>query len=785
MLQPGTIIGGYRIDELIGRGAMGEVYRAMQLSLKRPVAVKRIAAHLLQEAQAVARFEREAQCVARVQSQHVVAVHDFGRHADADGQFHWLLVMELVDGGTSLGRVIADRGGRLDWRSASSIALQIAEGLAAAAEFSVVHRDIKPDNVLINRRGIAKLTDFGLAKASDSSAMTASGAVLGTPLYMPPEACRGNEVDARGDLYSLGCTWFHCLAGQAPFRAASSVALLRAHCEDPIPNVREFAAETPLAIAELITWLLAKKADDRPASARALIALLDGLATRGITLARSAPEALGSDSQQATAITHIPDASTAATVQPSSAVADGTAATRLAAPTAVTVTPPAPRRQRKKLLVAALIAVIVIVISAVVFMARPEDPRRWVHEALANGDPGMALQRAEALLQQRPNDALAVEAVRESVQAEVAKLCREARYDDARQRLISHRTRHTWLDTGLWERQIAIDEARWFAKHDRRDDAIARLSELRKAAPDDLDICRVVLDTLGEEQYWIGLVVYSAYQLAEKGSGPLEPAAVTVLSQYLISHSPSGDDIADIRKHLLRRHPAIIDTMPAWLDAKDYEQRGNAALMLTAAGKLSDTQAILYHLRNIVELSSSYSIATESLAWLTSEAAKPNWTARKTAASIPPFSTIEALTSWNEHADAAIALLASGFRDEILQPAVLWTKNDNDTLRWNAFRILEQSGQLERIDVPAFHATTLATFHPLYEPPSFTAAIAWCTAQAKTAHADAARAMLDAGIKNIEQHIKNYDKPNMGNRAATCRERLAQVVQIRDALQAR
>src|SRR5258708_40229179 len=116
MLRPGSQIGGMRIDELLGRGAMGEVYRAMQVSLRRAVAVKRIAEHLLANPSAIARFEREAQCVAKVQSAHVVAVHDFGRFADEQGEQHYLLVMELVDGGASLRGLLK---GALDWRTAS------------------------------------------------------------------------------------------------------------------------------------------------------------------------------------------------------------------------------------------------------------------------------------------------------------------------------------------------------------------------------------------------------------------------------------------------------------------------------------------------------------------------------------------------------------------------------------------------------------------------------------------------------------------------------------------
>ncbi len=287
MLRPGSQIGGMRIDELLGRGAMGEVYRATCSSLRRAVAVKRIAEHLLANPSAVTRFEREAQCVAKVQSQHVVAVHDFGRFADEQGEQHYLLVMELVDGGLSLRSLIS---GALDWRTASSLAMQAAEGLAAAGEFGVVHRDIKPDNIMVTRKGVAKLADFGLAKSVDSTAMTLAGAVLGTPLYMAPEACRGGEVDARADLYSLGCTWYHLLAGRPPFTASNTMALLRAHLEEQPAEIRTLAPATPLAIATLVMRLLAKDPADRPASAQALANELHGLAAAGLVLPRAVPE---------------------------------------------------------------------------------------------------------------------------------------------------------------------------------------------------------------------------------------------------------------------------------------------------------------------------------------------------------------------------------------------------------------------------------------------------------------------------------------------------------------
>ncbi|MBA3937758.1 MAG: serine/threonine protein kinase, partial [Planctomycetes bacterium] len=290
MIPNGTRIGGLLIEGLLGRGAMGEVYLATQVSLKRPVAVKRIAEHLANDADNVARFEREAQCIARIQAPNVVGVYEFGQYADGNANAHYLLVMELVEGGASLKKYMT---GPLDWRLASSVALQAAEGLAAAAEQGVVHRDIKPDNIMMTKKGVAKLTDFGLAKAVDSTSMTMGGTLLGTPSYMPPEACRGEPTDFRGDLYSLGATWFHMLAGRTPFKAENTMAMLRAHLDEPVPDIAMINPAVPEPIAALVRRCLAKRPDDRPASAQQLANELIALVGQGLHVPHTVPELVG------------------------------------------------------------------------------------------------------------------------------------------------------------------------------------------------------------------------------------------------------------------------------------------------------------------------------------------------------------------------------------------------------------------------------------------------------------------------------------------------------------
>ena len=145
-------------------------------------------------------------------------MYDFDKFADQDGDEHFLLVMELVEGGESLAKFV---GEALSWQEASTLARQMAEGLAAADEQGVIHRDIKPANVMLTAKGQAKLCDFGLARAIDSTAMTMEGALMGTPLYMAPEAWSGESVDGRADIYSLGITWYQLLTGQPPLQVTT------------------------------------------------------------------------------------------------------------------------------------------------------------------------------------------------------------------------------------------------------------------------------------------------------------------------------------------------------------------------------------------------------------------------------------------------------------------------------------------------------------------------------------------------------------------------------------
>jgi serine/threonine protein kinase len=219
----------YQIEKLIGRGGMGAVYRGVQLSLKRPVAIKLLPAELAANADFVSRFQREAQTLARLQHPGIVAVHDFGRTAEG----HLYFIMEFVDG-TDLQNIIHNPG--LQPTQALELTLQICEALQYAHSQGVIHRDIKPANVLLTQDGRAKLGDFGLARPlTTTPGMTAASLVMGTPEYMAPEQWAG-KVDHRADIYALGVMLYEMLTGTRP-HGAFDLPSIKAHVDARLDEV--------------------------------------------------------------------------------------------------------------------------------------------------------------------------------------------------------------------------------------------------------------------------------------------------------------------------------------------------------------------------------------------------------------------------------------------------------------------------------------------------------------------------------------------------------------------
>ena len=257
-------ITGYRIVRTLGRGGMATVYLAEQQSVQREVALKVMAAVLQGDEQFGERFLREARIAAKLRHPGVVQVHDVG----ICGEHHYI-AMEYLPGGPVMGRNGAARP--VDF--ALRVASQIASALDYAGERGIVHRDIKPDNILLREDGAAVLTDFGIARASDASRMTRTGAIVGTPHYMSPEQARGQSLDGRADLYSLGIVLHELLLGRVPYQASDSLAIGIMHITAPLPKLPgEFAALQPI-----LDRMLAKDPAQRYQRGRDVAAALDAV----------------------------------------------------------------------------------------------------------------------------------------------------------------------------------------------------------------------------------------------------------------------------------------------------------------------------------------------------------------------------------------------------------------------------------------------------------------------------------------------------------------------------
>jgi serine/threonine protein kinase len=240
-LESGTALGGYRIDGVAGQGGMGVVYRATQLDLGRAVALKVIAAELADNLDFRNRFKSEAQLAASIDHPNVVPIYEAG---EADGVLY--LAMRYVEG-TDL-RTLVESAGRLDAERAVRLVWQIAGALDAAHRRGLVHRDVKPPNVLVANEGEehAYLTDFGLTKnAAASGGFTRTGHFVGTPDFAAPEQIRGEHADARADVYALGAVLFHALTGRVPFPRDSELAKMYAHLNDPAPAASPLAPGIP------------------------------------------------------------------------------------------------------------------------------------------------------------------------------------------------------------------------------------------------------------------------------------------------------------------------------------------------------------------------------------------------------------------------------------------------------------------------------------------------------------------------------------------------------------
>jgi serine/threonine-protein kinase len=374
-----TIAGRYRLDSRLGVGGMSTVYLAFDQRLERSVAVKLLAEHLADDPTFVSRFRREALSAARLVHPNIVQVFDFGFD---ESQHQHFIVMEHVPG-RSCAELLRDRG-RLGVDQAVEIITQACRGLDYAHRNGVIHRDVKPGNLLVSDAEVVKLADFGIARATDQSSITQVGSVLGTAAYLSPEQARGEEAGPRSDLYSLGVVTYQLLSGRLPYEASSLTELaLKQQREAPTPLER-LNPEAPRTLSEAVAMALAlDKAQRPPDAADFAEALRNG--ARGIdpytAITQFQPRTPSAEAPTA----HIPTAATRhlpPQARPLEPRRDATASTRLSdrpprlprdRPAGPRTWQPPPRRQsglgrsiRRTILVMLLLMVLVAAIIAVV-----------------------------------------------------------------------------------------------------------------------------------------------------------------------------------------------------------------------------------------------------------------------------------------------------------------------------------------------------------------------------------------------------------------------------------
>ncbi|MFW6302992.1 MAG: serine/threonine protein kinase [Candidatus Sumerlaeota bacterium] len=253
----GKQIDDYRVEALVGRGGMGSVYKAVDLTLRRPVAIKVLPSTAVSDETAVARFQREARLVSNINHPNIAQIYRIG---EVDGCPYY--AMEFIEG-RSLQQILKDQG-KISGSRSIKLMQQTAEGLHAASRNGVIHRDIKPANIMVTADDTVKIVDFGIAKAyGEDTFQTATGMLMGTPHYMSPEQAKGQKVDHRADIYSSGATFYHMVTGRPPFESDNPITLIEKHCNEPVLAIPQYNPNVPDGVCTTIYAMLAKNPSDR------------------------------------------------------------------------------------------------------------------------------------------------------------------------------------------------------------------------------------------------------------------------------------------------------------------------------------------------------------------------------------------------------------------------------------------------------------------------------------------------------------------------------------------
>ena len=369
MLESGSRLGNYQIEALLGQGGMGVVYEAVQLSLSRRVALKVIAPELSRNERFQERFRREGRSQAALDHPNVVTVHDFG---ETDG--HLYISMQLIRG-PSLKELI--HRGELDLGRVQRILRPIADALDTAHEDGMVHRDFKPQNILVGSRDHSYLADFGLTQALGEPGLTRTGQFVGTLDYIAPEQIHGKPATRRSDVYAFGAVLFECLTGRVPYPRESDAATLFAHVSEPLPRVSELRPGAPPTIDDVLNHALAKNPDERLATATAVMDELEQ-AIGGAQLAPPPPITGPQPAQKASTGDQRPQqrTATASFGTPAPASAGATVVDRPPSVSKVGPRPAAPKNRRPVwVTLATLFVVLAAAVGAGLAFTQEDNPK--------------------------------------------------------------------------------------------------------------------------------------------------------------------------------------------------------------------------------------------------------------------------------------------------------------------------------------------------------------------------------------------------------------------------
>jgi len=370
----GKTIGKYVIVDSLGRGGMAEVYLAYQESLERYVAIKLMHTFLADEQDFLTRFQREARAMASLNHSNIVGVYDFDVQ---DGDYY--IVMEYVPGGTLKQRLesLVKEGEKLPLSESTRVALEVADALSYAHARGMVHRDVKPANIMISEEGHVVLTDFGIAKILSSPSFTATGAMIGTPAYMSPEQGLGQPGDERSDLYALGVLFYQMATGHLPFDADTPLAVIMKHVNEPVPQPSASVEGLPPEVQDVIVKALAKDPDERYQSADDFAADLYAAAeSSDMAVAASLSMAFLKDRPTPpppppSSVIQTGSQASATVLTPQATVMGGAAATRLATPDVISATEIAkpmeqvPPKEKNRLWIILLVLLAIIGIGGI------------------------------------------------------------------------------------------------------------------------------------------------------------------------------------------------------------------------------------------------------------------------------------------------------------------------------------------------------------------------------------------------------------------------------------